>query len=74
MDHRQARWRKSSHSGETDCVEVLVDARSVRVRDSADPGGPELSFTCLDWKVFVSSLGGRRSPLGVRGSSLGVRR
>jgi hypothetical protein len=57
MDERQPGWRKSSRSGETDCVEVLVGARSVRVRDSADPQGPQLEFTRWDWEVFLLSLG-----------------
>jgi len=52
-------WRKSSYSASNggNCVEVaatLPDA--VAVRDSKDPGGPQLIFTPHDWAAFTASL------------------
>ena len=56
-DHRtpDQGWRRSSHSQGADstCVEVAVDDRSVSVRDSKDPGGPELRFSVEEWQAFV---------------------
>jgi hypothetical protein len=55
-----ATWIKSSHSGPTggNCVEVafLADG-DVAMRNSHDPGGPELVFTRAEWAAF---LGGAR--------------
>ena len=46
-------WRKSSHSGGTECVEV---ADGVQVRDSKDPDGPVLIFTPAEWRAFLKTL------------------
>jgi hypothetical protein len=51
-----ARWRKSSHSGEEQgCVETafLADG-SVAVRDSKDRSGPALVYTRREWLAFLS--------------------
>ncbi|MEV6977665.1 DUF397 domain-containing protein [Kitasatospora sp. NPDC093806] len=56
-DQQSARWRKSSHSNAegASCVEV-DDTRPGRVRDSKDPGGPDLSFTSAAWQDFVTAV------------------
>jgi hypothetical protein len=53
------RWFKSSHSsGEGgECVEIAADVDTVRVRDSKDRGGPQLTFTPDAWAEFVADLG-----------------
>jgi hypothetical protein len=50
-----SQWHKSTHSGESDCVEVAVDGHAVRVRDSQRPG-VELTFTVTDWTAFLQIL------------------
>lgn len=41
VPHGALRWRKSSYSAqETDCIEVADTLKAVR--DSKNPGGPEL--------------------------------
>jgi hypothetical protein len=44
MDLRNARWRRSSHTGSNggNCVELAGVRGAVAVRDSKDPGGPVL--------------------------------
>jgi len=49
-------WRKSSRSGNNNCVEVLLGAALVRVRDSQDHLGPTLSFSSERWRAFVAAL------------------
>ncbi|MFE4977034.1 DUF397 domain-containing protein [Kitasatospora sp. NPDC056651] len=52
-------WRKSSHSGgQGACVEIAVPgAGVVAVRDSKDPGGPQLRFSAAAWTAFASAAG-----------------
>ena len=50
------RWRKSSLSGSTDCVEATMDDTFVLLRDSKDPSGPVLRFTSGEWQAFVASV------------------
>lgn len=47
-------WRKSSYSGDNGgaCVEV-ASADAVLVRDTADYGGPVLTFSTDAWRAFV---------------------
>jgi hypothetical protein len=55
MDMTGASWRKSSYSGGNGgtCVEVARNLPGVvAVRDSKDPGGPELAFTPRAWEAF----------------------
>ena len=50
-------WRKSSYSGGSDgsaCVEVAF-AQAVRVRDSKNTAGPELSFSVEAWQGFIEA-------------------
>lgn len=49
-------WRKSSYSGQGNCVEVAAAGRGVAVRDSKDPDGPELAFGQHAWQSFVAAI------------------
>ncbi|WP_330185455.1 DUF397 domain-containing protein [Nocardia sp. NBC_01503] len=47
-------WYKSSWSdGGNACVEVVHADDAVGVRDSKNPGGPELFFTPEQWTSFL---------------------
>ncbi|WP_432072394.1 DUF397 domain-containing protein [Streptomyces wuyuanensis] len=54
-------WRKSSHSdGEGGaCVEVAACLSTVHVRDSKNPGGPQLACAPASWPAFVSYAQGQ---------------
>jgi hypothetical protein len=53
------RWRKSSASGGTDCVEVaFIQPEHVLVRHSKDSEGPVLRFTGAEWEAFVAGVRG----------------
>ncbi|GAA2081615.1 DUF397 domain-containing protein [Actinomadura alba] len=56
FDVSSAQWRKSSRSGSSgdQCVEVADLYAAIGVRDSKDPGGPELTFTPGEWKTFTA--------------------
>lgn len=46
-------WRRSRHSGSTggQCVEVAADGGGlVRIRDSKDPGGPQIVVSAECWR------------------------
>ena len=50
-------WRKSSYSGNTgNCVEVAIADRVVAVRDSKNPGGPQLAFAPHEWLAFARQV------------------
>jgi hypothetical protein len=53
---KQLIWRKSSYSGNGDCVEVAFAGADVFVRDSKDQHGAVLQFTAEEWKTFLSSV------------------
>jgi hypothetical protein len=52
-------WRKSSFTGNTDCVEVAFAPTEVGVRDSKQPQGPQLQFGPDQWLSFVMSCSSR---------------
>ena len=59
MDLNQARWRKSTRSGNTGgaCVEVADNlAEVVLVRDTKDRDGGMLTFTPAAWRTFVAAV------------------
>ena len=58
MDVTSAAWRKSSYSGGNGggCVEVAPAGNDIAVRDSKDPGGPQLQFTAGDWRAFLARI------------------
>jgi hypothetical protein len=51
-----SRWRKSSHSGASGCLEARQTHDGIEVRDSKDPDGPVLSFTCDEWTAFTGGV------------------
>lgn len=52
-----AHWRKSSNSGDTDCVEVALHTKLIGVRDTKDTGtGPILACTRDAWTSFVEGV------------------
>ncbi|MFI5487713.1 DUF397 domain-containing protein [Micromonospora echinaurantiaca] len=54
MDLTVAQWRKSSRSGNGECVEVADNLPGVvLVRDSKDPSGPVLTVGPHSWRAFV---------------------
>lgn len=51
----ERKWFKSSRSeGSKACVEVSFGDGTVGVRDSKNPGGPELWFPGEAWDAFLS--------------------
>jgi Domain of unknown function (DUF397) len=61
MDLTDARWRKSSRSGNNggNCVEVARNLPgAVALRDSKDPEGPVLTFTPDEWRAFAAGVRG----------------
>ncbi|MBU2664707.1 DUF397 domain-containing protein [Actinoplanes bogorensis] len=63
-DFRSARWRKSSGSVETNCVEVALVGGVIGVRNSRDPSGPVLAFTRSEWAAFLTGVQGNEFELG----------
>jgi hypothetical protein len=58
-DFTQARWRKSSVSGDGGCVEVAYADGHIGVRDTkADGAGPILTFTEREWTAFLAGAQG----------------
>lgn len=59
IDLSDAAWRKSTHSGTSNCVEVAfcADGR-VAVRDSKNRWGAVLMFTAGEWEAFLGGVRG----------------
>lgn len=53
------RWRKSSRSDPTNCVEVAWPHPAVALRDSKNPAGPTLRFAQPQFAGFLGGLKGR---------------
>jgi predicted secreted Zn-dependent protease len=49
-------WRKSSHSEDTNCLEVAATSTGVLVRHSNDTAGQILSFSYDEWQAFVAGV------------------
>lgn len=49
-------WRKSSYSdgGGGNCVEVALHPRAIHIRDSKNPGGPDLTVSGEAWAGFLA--------------------
>ncbi|WP_105968617.1 DUF397 domain-containing protein [Streptomyces geranii] len=58
MSASELAWFKSSYSGSEgdSCVEVAVDGRAVRVRDSKDVTRPDFAIGRDVWSRFVGEL------------------
>lgn len=52
MDLNHLRWRKSSYSGNEDCVEVGLGAQLAGVRDTKNRGGGQLIVPQIAWQRF----------------------
>lgn len=53
-DFTNAKWRKSSNSGDAGCVEVAYADGWLGVRDTKQKGvGPVLAFTPVEWSAFL---------------------
>jgi hypothetical protein len=51
-------WRKSSYSGDANCVEVACGTAVVGVRDSKRPVAGELMFSTAAFQSFVNHIKG----------------
>ena len=49
-------WRKSSKSGQFNCVEVALTSDNVAVRDSKSPEDGHLTVTRDQWRSFLRTL------------------
>ncbi|MFI0223238.1 DUF397 domain-containing protein [Streptomyces lydicus] len=57
MNFHHARWRKSSVSGDSGCVEAALNTALIGVRDTKHHGaGPVLAFSPLAWTSFLQGL------------------
>jgi hypothetical protein len=55
-DSSELAWFKSSYSDGPDgnsCVEVAIAPRTIHVRDSKNPGGPQLALPPDAWTGFL---------------------
>ena len=55
-DLSHAAWRKSTRSGNGNCLETAAVPGGIAVRDSADQDGPALAFTARAWTAFTTTL------------------
>ncbi|MFD9070274.1 DUF397 domain-containing protein [Streptomyces lasiicapitis] len=56
-DAHELKWFKSSYSSSSngeDCVEVAVAPRSIHIRDSKNPVGPQLTLPPTAWADFIA--------------------
>lgn len=49
-------WRKATHSGQGNCVEVAPSGDLIAVRDSKNTGGPVLLYSRTAWARFILDL------------------
>jgi hypothetical protein len=55
-DPADNRWRRSTASGTSECVEVAFLQQFVRVRSSRDRSGPTLTFSHAEWDAFLAGV------------------
>ncbi|WP_369366011.1 DUF397 domain-containing protein [Streptomyces sp. CG4] len=47
-------WQKSTYSGDSsNCVEIATTPAAVRIRDSKNSTGPQLTVTPHTWAAFL---------------------
>ena len=56
MSATDIKWKISSASGGTNCVEVAFVNQEVLVRDSKDRDGGTLTFSGSAWREFITTL------------------
>ena len=59
IDLSRTVWHKASYSNGNggNCVEVAgLDGGCRAIRDSKDPAGSVLTFTCTGWRAFIVAL------------------
>jgi hypothetical protein len=49
-------WRKSTFSGQNECVEVAVNRQSLFVRDSKNTSDPPLEISLNSWLAFLNRV------------------
>lgn len=49
-------WTRSTRCESGDCIEIKSGTEMVGMRDSKDPGGPELWFPASVWGAFVAGV------------------
>ena len=52
----EATWSQSSHCDSGSCVETAQLPGGMRLRDSKNPNGLELSFTHDSWMSFINGV------------------
>jgi hypothetical protein len=55
-DRTSLPWRQSSRCSSGGCVQVAQTGPEVRVRNSTDPGGPELAVAAAAWRDFLDGI------------------
>lgn len=55
-DESAIRWRKSTRSDQSNCVEIALSDGGVLVRDSKDPAGVRLQLSRTEWLAFVRAV------------------
>ncbi len=49
-------WRKSSRSGDENCVEVLMAEDGIAVRHSKGSDDRQLVFAPVEWQAFIDGV------------------
>lgn len=66
MNDSMLSWRKSTYSGQGNCVEVADKDDAVLVRDTKTHGaGPIQRYTASQWRAFLTTLRHRDRPAPV---------
>ena len=56
-DLSRATWQTSTHSNNGgECIQIVPTGRTVVVRDSKDPEGPQLIFRPAPWAAFTARV------------------
>jgi hypothetical protein len=54
QDSEAPKWRKSTRSGGSNCVEVAAVGDGFAVRDSKRPSGSVLTYSSEQWRAFIA--------------------